>query len=504
MLHYASRKEKMVDSLDILRKFFCAITTDHRSLDGVYLVVDALDECEETSRKKLVEHFEQHFASRESNFQNSSFLKVLATSRPYPRIEDLLHPSCCIRLKTEDDEDNINQDIRTFISYKIGGLKTTRDILDSLMARADGMFLWASLVIEDLEAAPTDEIRDKLKSIPSGLNSLSASLVDNSLIKAFPWNIRLCGPILKLDDGGMVKLVHQSAKDYLQQHNVSSSASPIVLPSPLHSYHYFALTCLNYLAFEEFAQQSLVDDLPAMNYHNYRNLLGNDKSADHLELEDGRTEIPRRFPLLLFAAKYWSQFIHDADTGDSSERDELWKSFSVMSLCNLRLKFVCFWCHWVGSLPKIDAGVSQAYFGEAETNALIVATFFNLRDFVFRLVNNNSIGDIDFRIKDSNGLEQTALAIAVFCGYEIIARFLIESGAKINFIEPRRGDTLLQSLVGRGNINIVHLLVEKGADVNAEGGRYGNALQAAAGDGHEAIVKLLIDKGADVNAEGGY
>jgi hypothetical protein len=85
--YYASCKEKMIESLDILWKSFCAITTDHRYLDGVYLVVDALDEGEETSRKKLIERFEQNFASRESNCQNPTFLKVLATSRPYSRIE---------------------------------------------------------------------------------------------------------------------------------------------------------------------------------------------------------------------------------------------------------------------------------------------------------------------------------------------------------------------------------------------------------------------------------
>ena len=47
-------------------------------------------------------------------------------------------------------------------------------------------------------------------------------------------------------------------------------------------------------------------------------------------------------------------------------------------------------------------------------------------------------------------------------------------------------------------------LIEKGADVNAEGGRHGNALQAASHGGYEAIAKLLIEKGADVNAWGGY
>jgi ankyrin repeat protein len=48
----------------------------------------------------------------------------------------------------------------------------------------------------------------------------------------------------------------------------------------------------------------------------------------------------------------------------------------------------------------------------------------------------------------------------------------------------------------------VTLLLEKGADVNAQGGHYGNALQAASGGGHDSIVTLLLEKGADVNAQG--
>ncbi|KAF2827154.1 hypothetical protein CC86DRAFT_274174, partial [Ophiobolus disseminans] len=47
------------------------------------------------------------------------------------------------------------------------------------------------------------------------------------------------------------------------------------------------------------------------------------------------------------------------------------------------------------------------------------------------------------------------------------------------------------------------LLLDKGADVNAQGGDFGNAFHAASLKGHEAVVKLLLDKGADANAQGG-
>jgi len=42
----------------------------------------------------------------------------------------------------------------------------------------------------------------------------------------------------------------------------------------------------------------------------------------------------------------------------------------------------------------------------------------------------------------------------------------------------------------------VQILIDVGADVNARGGYYGNALQAASTRGHEKVVQILIDAGA--------
>ncbi|KAF8522653.1 hypothetical protein JB92DRAFT_3268881, partial [Gautieria morchelliformis] len=81
-------------------------------------------------------------------------------------------------------------------------------------------------------------------------------------------------------------------------------------------------------------------------------------------------------------------------------------------------------------------------------------------------------------------------------------RFLIEKGADVNAQGGHYGSAL-QTAASRHHDAIVQLLIEKGADVNVQGGHYGNALQTAALQGDDTIVQLLIEKGADVNAHGG-
>ncbi|KAI9779285.1 MAG: hypothetical protein M1816_003625 [Peltula sp. TS41687] len=89
-----------------------------------------------------------------------------------------------------------------------------------------------------------------------------------------------------------------------------------------------------------------------------------------------------------------------------------------------------------------------------------------------------------------------------YVGLAGIAKMILEKNVNVNAQGGRYGNAL-QAASYRGDEAIVRLLVEKGADVNAQGGEYGNALQAASFCGDEATVRLLLEKGADVNARGG-
>ncbi|KAL9096722.1 MAG: hypothetical protein Q9165_001210 [Trypethelium subeluteriae] len=96
----------------------------------------------------------------------------------------------------------------------------------------------------------------------------------------------------------------------------------------------------------------------------------------------------------------------------------------------------------------------------------------------------------------------SSLYYASFCGLSVVVAMLIEQGEPIDMQGGEWGNAL-QAASRQGYIEIVKLLLDRGADVNAQG-NYSNALQAASGGGYIEIVKLLLDRGADVNAQEGY
>jgi ankyrin repeat protein len=98
---------------------------------------------------------------------------------------------------------------------------------------------------------------------------------------------------------------------------------------------------------------------------------------------------------------------------------------------------------------------------------------------------------------------QTPLIYAAEHGHFEIGKMLLEKGADVNAEGGRNYSNALYAASYGGHELVVKLLLDTGANVNAQGGHYGNALQAASAGGHELVVKLLLDAGADINAQGG-
>ncbi|KAF9060189.1 ankyrin repeat-containing domain protein [Rhodocollybia butyracea] len=84
----------------------------------------------------------------------------------------------------------------------------------------------------------------------------------------------------------------------------------------------------------------------------------------------------------------------------------------------------------------------------------------------------------------------------------IFEHVLLEKLADVNSQGGQYGNAL-QAACLRGNKEMVQLLLEHEADINAQRGQYGNALQAASRTGNKDIVQLLLHHKADVNAQGG-
>ncbi|KAJ7474907.1 ankyrin repeat-containing domain protein [Mycena latifolia] len=101
-----------------------------------------------------------------------------------------------------------------------------------------------------------------------------------------------------------------------------------------------------------------------------------------------------------------------------------------------------------------------------------------------------------------NDTHSTSRQIPTSAGRLCIAAFFnLREIAKYLMAEEAVDDVALYAASVNGHTQMVSILIENGAEVNALGGYYGTALQVATLNGDEAMVRLLISNGADVNIQ---
>jgi ankyrin repeat protein len=94
------------------------------------------------------------------------------------------------------------------------------------------------------------------------------------------------------------------------------------------------------------------------------------------------------------------------------------------------------------------------------------------------------------------------LGLAAFFGHRAIVEFLLRNGADVSTAARNAQKvTALHGAVARRDVEIVKMLLERGADANAKQERGFVPLQDAAANGNLALVQLLVKYGARVDAK---
>jgi hypothetical protein len=144
------------------------------SLPPTYLLVDALDECD-SGRSELLRIITDASVGRRSR------VKWLVTSRNIPEIERHLQPdSRGVNVSLEVKASHVSKAVAGFVKYKVQRLVTVQrynaslqaEVLQQLRDKAEGTFLWVSLVCKELEKVPFYRTRKVLEELPPGLNPL--------------------------------------------------------------------------------------------------------------------------------------------------------------------------------------------------------------------------------------------------------------------------------------------------------------------------------------------
>ncbi|KAH8694191.1 hypothetical protein BGW36DRAFT_463772 [Talaromyces proteolyticus] len=184
LLHkFEDRKEKLFDSFDGLWTIFMEIGRENNN-GQLYCIIDALDECTHESQKVLLTQIKQSFGNK--NIKRNLGINFLITSRPYPEIREYLH-----RFKSKDlsSYHMVQDDLQILIDQKVAELSETKRypenvrlaVSNTLQEKAEGTFLWIGIACDELAMVRSRDALKTLQSLPRGLNSLYAKLLETTL-----------------------------------------------------------------------------------------------------------------------------------------------------------------------------------------------------------------------------------------------------------------------------------------------------------------------------------
>jgi ankyrin repeat protein len=545
--------------------------------DRLTCYIDALDECSEAEIRSMIEVFEE---LTESAIAESVNFRVCFSSRHYPRISI----DTCLEVVLEGQEGH-ESDIAAYIQKRLKvSARSKSEMAIEIQKRASGIFLWVCLVIrilnEVIDRGDASKIKTRLKEIPDGLDELFQDIItrgtreDTHLIPTLLWIMFTQRPLtcrelhhaitytpnnelgpasehekfstetaenfLLNSTKGLaettrgnrpkVQFIHGSLRDYLRTTGFRNLAPHLTENLPGLIQEFLKQRCLEFVSEEACRHLSLPANLP---------------KAKSAEVEKLCARSKEDLPFLEYAVSNVLYHAERACACQVSQFDfvEAFPLATWTSLNNLHERHM---------IRRYTPSVTLPYILADKGTPCLLSTEFQQRNPDFAITHERHRTLLDAAVHgyhtevvqlvlESGAIKHCPaselgrlLSLAAKKRASKMLRLLIEDGKQLEsekllgsvLIEHSRGGdkgavqvllendanvntqgglygNALQAAVERGHTEIALLLLGKGADVNAQGGLYGNALQAASSEGRKEIVQLLLDKGADVNAQGG-
>ncbi|WKT54412.1 Ankyrin repeat [Fusarium oxysporum f. sp. vasinfectum] len=511
--------------------------------------VDALDECDEQQVKDMVEFFEE---VAEQCVEDNVRFQVCFSSRHYPYIDI----KSGIRLTLEGQEGH-NEDLKRYISkhLRIQEPSLVDELTQMMLDKAAGVFLWVALVVDILNEENRHgriALRTRLREVPNELSALFQDILTRdqdhveSLLLSILWILLAQRPLqageyyhalwsgLLLKGRGdsemppvntsdasdcfnkcvissskglaeitkakkpTVQFIHESVRDFLIKDKGLYKLWPKLGADWESQGHEELRLCCNAYVFHESIWKAL------------------DEQRSAQAIKDG---LLKQFPFL----EYASQFVlgHADAAAHKITQQQFISEFPVSSWVRI---FNIFEKHKVRQYsegadviyiladrghpelirmrlevnPEIDGG------GGRYRHPLLAAMAKGHKDSVIALLGLSSRihngTDITDGLKskiDSVKPNHTPVSWACEEGHLAIAAFLLVQGAQVGVDDFAR-------FVGNGNIEIVKMLLEKGADA-AAANEYGRTpLHEASENSHLEIAKMLLEKEADAGTANKY
>lgn len=149
---YAMMQDELCENFNALARILAGMLSNPEAGE-VYLLLDALDECETSSLTELLHTIKELFLDSKQARNNRS--KLILTHRPHRHIESHLNKSHEVLRITFAV---INEDLAKFIGHRVEILSQDQeysdalgnDVESALKSKAGGTFLWASMILDDL------------------------------------------------------------------------------------------------------------------------------------------------------------------------------------------------------------------------------------------------------------------------------------------------------------------------------------------------------------------